>query len=323
MNGRHHQLEAAMSRRTLLSSEERTRLFAIPINSAGMARHFVLSADDLALVRTKRRAVNRLGFAIELCLFRHPGQGLGPGEHPPDAMITFVAHQLGISPAAFAAYALRDQTRREHAVELQKHLRLRSFGLADWRTCLRVGADAAWATDRGEPIVQAMLDHLRGANVLIPTAAVLERIGLAARARARKKAFEALANGLTDAARDALAGLLRVDPEVRRSRFAWLRDYSESPAPSNIIALLDRLEYVRGLGIGAERSARIHAARLGRLVDEGAIMTVQHIADLEPARRTAILVAQVSNLETRLRGCDARHVREIHGLAVQQNAEQG
>jgi len=300
MNGRHHQLEAAMSRRTLLSSEERTRLFAIPINSAGMARHFVLSADDLALVRTKRRAVNRLGFAIELCLLRHPGQGLGPGEHPPDAMITFVAHQLGISPAAFAAYALRDQTRREHAVELQKHLRLRSFGLADWRTCLRVAADAAWATDRGEPIVQAMLDHLRGANVLIPTAAVLERIGLAARARARKKAFEALANGLTDAARDALAGLLRVDPEVRCSRFAWLRDYSESPAPSNIIALLDRLEYVRGLGIGAERSARIHAARLGRLVDEGAIMTVQHIADLEPARRTAILVAQVSNLETRL-----------------------
>jgi hypothetical protein len=28
---------------------------------------------------------------------------------------------------------------------------------------------------------------------------------------------------------------------LRRSRFAWLRDYSESPAPSNIVALLDRL----------------------------------------------------------------------------------
>ena len=37
-----------------------------------------------------------------------------------------------------------------------------------------------------------------------------------------------------------------------------------------------------------------------RLVDEGAIMTVQHIADLEPARRTAILVAQISSLGTRL-----------------------
>ena len=36
----------------------------------------------------------------------------------------------------------------------------------------------------------------------------------------------------------------------------------------------------------------------------GAVMTVQHIADLEPARRTAILVAQTADLETRL--ADAR-----------------
>ena len=129
---------------------------------------------------------------------------------------------------------------------------------------------------------------------------MLERIGLAARVRARRKVFETLADGLTGAERDALEGLLTVDPEVRRSRFAWLRDYSESPAPSNIVALLDRLEYARGLGIGPERAGRIHAARLSRLVDEGAIMTVQHIGDLEPARRTAILVAQVSSLGTRL-----------------------
>jgi hypothetical protein len=67
-----------------------------------------------------------------------------------------------------------------------------------------------------------------------------------------------------------------------------------------MVALLDRLEYVRGLGIDAARARRIHPARLGRLLDEGAIITVQHIADLEPARRTAILVAQTADLETRL-----------------------
>ena len=158
----------------------------------------------------------------------------------------------------------------------------------------------AWATDRGEPIVQAMLDRLQSNNVVLPSATVLERIGLAARARARKKTFEALAAGMTDAERDILAGLLAVDPDLRRSRFAWLRDYSESPAPSNIVALLDRLEYARGLGIDPARAGRIHAARLARLIDEGAIMTVQHIADLEPARRTAILVVQATSLETRL-----------------------
>ena len=119
----------------------------------------------------------------------------------------------------------------------------------DWRACLRVGAAAAWATDRGEPIVQAMLVHLRANGVLLPGAAVLERIGLAARARARKKTFEAIASGMSEQERGTLTGLLSVDPELRRSRFAWLRDYSESPAPSNIVALLDRLEYARGLGV--------------------------------------------------------------------------
>jgi TnpA family transposase len=289
-----------MPRRTLLSAEQRSRLFAIPVDPAEMARHYVLSADDLALARTKRRAVNRLGFAVQLCLLRHPGQGLEPGQRPPEAMIAFVARQLGTSPAAFADYAHRDQTRREHAVELQRRLRLRGFRLADWRACLQVGTDTAWATDRGEPLVRAMLVHLRAANVLIPAAAVLERIGLAARGRARKRAFQALADGLTETERDALEALLTLDPEVRRSRFAWLRDYAESPAPSNMIELLDRLEYVRGLGIGAERTERIHAVRLARLVDEGSMMTAQHIADLEPARRTAILVAQVTNLQIRL-----------------------
>ena len=39
-----------MSRRTLLSAEQRARLFAVPTDRAEMARHYVLSADNLALV---------------------------------------------------------------------------------------------------------------------------------------------------------------------------------------------------------------------------------------------------------------------------------
>lgn len=45
-----------MSRRTLLTSEQRTRLFGIPTDSAEMAKHYVLSAEDLALIRTNDAA---------------------------------------------------------------------------------------------------------------------------------------------------------------------------------------------------------------------------------------------------------------------------
>src|SRR3954462_10209250 len=124
-----------MSRRTLLSSEQRARLFAVPTTPAELARHYVLSTEDLVLVRTKRRTVSRLGFAVQLCLLRYPGQGLGPGEQPPAALLAFVAGQLCIGPAAVAGYARRDQTRREHATELQAALGLRSSRLSDWRNC--------------------------------------------------------------------------------------------------------------------------------------------------------------------------------------------
>jgi hypothetical protein len=289
-----------MPARTLLSTEQRIRLFSIPTDTSAMARHYVLDAADLAVVRARRRASNRLGFAVQLCVLRHPGRMLDPAESPPAPMLDFVARQIGVDPALFEEYAHRAETRREHLLELQRFLGFRSFGLDDWRSCLRVGTDAAWATDRGEPIVEAMLAYLRANSVLLPSATVLERIGLAARARARRKTFETLAAGMSKAERDMLAALLTVDPDLRRSRFAWLRDYSESPAPSNIVALLDRLEYARDLGIDPARAGRIHATRLARLIDEGAIMTVPHIAELEPARRTAILVVQAASLETRL-----------------------
>jgi hypothetical protein len=51
-------------------------------------------------------------------------------------------------------------------------------------------------------------------------------------------------------------------------------------------------------------------------------MTVQHIADLEPARRTAILAVQAASLETRL--SDATLARfEKYGYLVQPGAEPG
>ena len=131
---------------------------------------------------------------------------MGPAEHPPEAMIAFVAQQLGVirpPPSPITRSGTRPAASMPS--NCKSYLGLRSFGLVDWRACLQVGTDAAWATDRGEPIVQAMLAHLRANNVLVPAAAVLERIGLAARARARKRTFQALAEGLTDAERDTLA----------------------------------------------------------------------------------------------------------------------
>ncbi len=42
-----------MPRRSLLSAEQRSRLFDVPTTPAEMAKHYVLSPDDLLLVRAR------------------------------------------------------------------------------------------------------------------------------------------------------------------------------------------------------------------------------------------------------------------------------
>ena len=52
-----------MPRRSLLSIEQRTRLFAIAVDHAEMAKHYVLSPDDLALIPVWFNNVERVAAA--------------------------------------------------------------------------------------------------------------------------------------------------------------------------------------------------------------------------------------------------------------------
>jgi len=94
-----------MSRRKLLTEDERAHLFGIPIDEAGLARHYTLSPDDLELLHAKRGARNILGAAVQLALLRHPGFGLHSDEVLSDPLLRYLAEQLGVPVSAFRHYA--------------------------------------------------------------------------------------------------------------------------------------------------------------------------------------------------------------------------
>jgi len=91
-------------------------------------RHFTLTEADLAAVLRRRGDHNRLGYALMLCLLRHPGRPLRAGERPPAPLLAFVADQLDVLPECFDAYLAAERTRQRHAVECQEELGLRPFG---------------------------------------------------------------------------------------------------------------------------------------------------------------------------------------------------
>src|SRR3954469_20724276 len=202
-----------MARRDLLNDDERQRLFGLPESEAELIRHYTLTPADLQLAADRHGAHNRLGFAVQLCLLRHPGFGLRAGERVPELLLDYLAPQVGVPAAAFRDYSRRAQTRLDHAGEIAAHLGLRAFTRADLPLALDCAAAAAWSTDKGAPIAHAIIDGLRAAKLILPSPDTIERAGLAGRARARRRAAEMLL--LRQGAAPILAGKVYyfADPE--------------------------------------------------------------------------------------------------------------
>ena len=94
---------------------------------------------------------------------RYPGRVLGADEMPPVTLVSFIARQLGVNPAAFTKYSQRDQTRREQLAELMERLGYRSFDRASFRHYM------AWLTPIAQNIRRPdLLEELRRDRILIP-----------------------------------------------------------------------------------------------------------------------------------------------------------
>jgi TnpA family transposase len=65
-----------MPRRSIISAPERANLLALPDEQNDLIRHYTFSEADLSLIGQRRGDANRLGFAVQMCLLRYPGQAL-------------------------------------------------------------------------------------------------------------------------------------------------------------------------------------------------------------------------------------------------------
>ena len=133
-----------MAHRTILTERQRSDLFDLPTDEATILQHYILSDEDLEIIRTRRRARNQFGFALQLCALRYPGRLLAPGETIPEPLTMFLAAQLGLNPDDLADYAHRAETRRTHLIELRSVFGYKMFsgrGACDLRAWLEHAAE--------------------------------------------------------------------------------------------------------------------------------------------------------------------------------------
>ena len=104
---------------------------------------------------------------------------------------------------------------------------------------IEAAAQAAWSTDRGQPIVAAVVSALCTARIILPSSSVVERAAIAGRARARNRATDALLSGVSDERIAKLDRLLAFDASVNMTPFAWLKAMPVAPKADHVRELLE------------------------------------------------------------------------------------
>ena len=139
-----------MPRRSILSAAERESLLALPDTKDELIRHYTFNEADLSIIRQRRGPANRLGFAVQLCYLRFPGIILGVDQPPFQPLLKLVADQLKVGVESWDDYGQREQTRREHLVELQTVFGFQPFTMSHYRQAVHTLTELAMQTDKNK-----------------------------------------------------------------------------------------------------------------------------------------------------------------------------
>jgi TnpA family transposase len=280
-----------MPRRSILSAAERESLLALPDTNDELIRHYTFSESDLSIINQRRGAANRLGFAVQLCYLRFPGIILGVDHPPSPPLLKLVADQLKVAAERWDEYGQREQTRRNHLVELQIAFGFQIFAIGHYQQAVRTLTELAMQTDKGIVLASALIEHLRRKSIVLAASNVIERICAEAITRANRRLYAALSDPLSEEHRQRLDDLLKRRDNGRATRLAWLRQSPAKPNSRHMLEHIERLKVWHALDLPAGIERQVHQNRLLKIAREGGQMTSADLARFEPQRRYATLVA--------------------------------
>ncbi len=280
-----------MPRRHILTDRQRASLFDLPHDNPSLLRHYILADDDIEHIHRRRSSHNRLGFALQLCAFRYPGRLLTSGETIPMKVAGFIAAQIGLKPHDLAGYAETDVTRRRHLIELRAIYGYKMFtgrGARDLKVWLGTVAEAAFSN---EDLAQRFVTECRRTQTILPGVSVIERLCADALVAAERKIEARISERLDIGMRAKLDAMLSEAVEGGISRFIWLRQFEVGKNSADMNRLLDRLEYLQGLGLTPAVLKDVLPHRITRLRRQGERYFTHDLRDVSDDRRLAVLAA--------------------------------
>lgn len=278
-----------MPRRSILTERQRSALFDLPTDEALILRHYTLADDDIEHINERRRPENKIGFALQLCALRYPGRLLSSGEVIPEKILRVIAAQLGLIGDDVLPYAARRQTRQQHLHALRQIYGFKMFsgqGARGLKTWLENEAETARSN---EDLARRFVEECRRSRVILPGISVIERLCADALVSAERQTESRITSRIDDETKERLDALLTEIVDGNVTRFIWLRRFEVGGNSAGASQLLDRLEFLQGLGLSPDILPDVPPHRVTRLRRQGERYFADGLRDITSDRRLAIL----------------------------------
>ncbi len=169
-------------------------------------------------------------------------------------------------------------------------LGFRAAGEAERRELAAWLLERALEHDRPSLLFELAADRLRAGRVARPRVTQLERLVAAVRAEATQETYRRVEHLLDPERRARLDGLLVDDAQLHRSRLSWLRQRAVAITPRAILGELQKLTYLRGVGVEDWDVSALSPNRVKLLGQLAGSSPVQALARMSEQRRYPILL---------------------------------
>jgi TnpA family transposase len=276
-----------------LTDAERERLTRFPaeVPPEDLVSVFTLSPKDITKVLLHRGQPNYLGFGLQMCALRYLGFAPDDLSTAPSSVVKYVARQLGVSPEALKQYGTRPQTRTDHLQEILSYLEFREANATDLQALAAFVLERALEHDKPIVLFQMACEYLKSEHIVRPGVTTLERMVITAREQAERETYRRLEPLLTEEFRARLDQVLEPPETTKRTPLVWLRQGAVSFSPAAIVGEIEKLSYVRGLGVEGWDLSTLTPNRRKFLSQVGKKSTNQALQRTAPSRRYPILVA--------------------------------
>lgn len=283
-------------RKVIFSNSERENFNRFPseVLFDDLITFFTLTEQDLKLVKNKRGANNRIGFALQLGTLRYLGFSPDDLTSTPTNVIEFVLKQFDIvgvgSADLLQTYGERKHTRTDHLQEIVDYLGFRRPSQTDYENFNVWLQERALEHDKPTYLFNLLCEKLYSDRIVRPGVTILEKMVISARLKAQEKTYHSLSTILTDEVKTFLDYVLVPNEEIGRTPHSWLRFGATANTPPEILKTIEKLDFMRDHEVSKWNLTVINPNRRKLLAQLGRRSTNQGLQRAVPQKRYPILL---------------------------------